>query len=305
MNQQIKSPLKSNRGAVLLITVVVMSLILLTIVAVGSHQISLLSKESYRLNEGLKYTVIMEEMGQIVANAYSEAQGGVASCPAGKTRVAMVAQSGATKQICLPNAGVVGQVCINREVTLGGAPEVYCLIPGTAAAPPGAPRPGIFFVTQNQESSTDSVFVLNIEKRESPSLFAKFFKSVFSNTAVAVPLGEPWRYSNNPAPPPATPYIDFPASPASIPDLAAVPATGSLESTGGAYSGGGNMEPWRPTPAWAGVNEIYIPDCSNQAQQRVGCMTCNAPGVTCVEFRMCPPSNLACTDPYVQRIAVF
>lgn len=304
MKKPIFNPFKNSRGAVLLITVVVISLILLTIVAIGSHQISLLSKESYRLNEGLKYTVIMEEMGQMVANAFFEAQGGVTSCPAGKTRVAMVAQSGSTKQICLPNAGVIGQVCINREVTLGGTPEVYCLIPGTAAAPPGAPRPGIFFVTESKSSASDSFFVFNVEQKEPQNFFSNVFKNVFSNFAFA--LGEPWRSSSTPAPPPATPYINFPTPPATVPDLAAVPATAGLENTGGAYIvGTANAETWRPTPSWTNTNEIYIPNCNNQAQQRAGCMVCNAPGVTCIEFRMCPPSDLACVTPYVQRIAVF
>lgn len=295
----------NEKGAVLLITVVVISMILITVAGVGAFKVSGLAKESYRLNESLNYLSIMEEMGQIIGSSFLEAQGGATACPAGKTRTALVAQSGDTKQICLPGAGIIGDICIDQEVAQGGVTERYCLIPGVVSG-----RAGVYFITDNKEKDA-GVFVFNIVKKEEKRNFVKLFNNLlFPSSAVAAPPpinvpSERWRFSHIPTPPPGEAYVQPPAPPPITPDLGAVTASPGEETSGGVYAGGGNMEPWRPTPAWAQVTEIRVPSCTSSSEQRFGCMTCNVNGVTCIEFRMCPPSNLGCTDPYVQRIAVY
>jgi hypothetical protein len=280
-------------------------MILITMAGVGAFRVSGLAKESYRLNESLNYLTIMEEMGQIIGGSFLEAQSGVTSCPAGKTRTALVSQSGATKQICLPGAGIIGDVCINQEVGQGGITERYCLIPGTVSG-----RAGIYFISDHKQKEPN-IFVFNVIKKERKINYVKLLNNLFfPQMAVAsYPVNLPnerWRFSVISGSPPPETYIQPPTSSLPVtPDLAPAGGGAGVESSGGTYAGGGNMEPWRPTPTWAQTTEIHVPACTTSSEERYGCMTCSSNGVSCIEFRMCPPSNLGCTDPYVQRIAIY
>jgi hypothetical protein len=97
-------------------------------------------------------------------------------------------------------------------------------------------------------------------------------------------------------------------------DITTVPASSSTEPatpSGTLNATYHSDEPWFPkadTTAWPASqkDEIRTPLCGVDAQYWLGCIRCNTDGVTCLEFKICPPGVAAgCSNPYVQRIAVW
>jgi type II secretory pathway pseudopilin PulG len=239
-----KNKIFSNeKGAVVISTLIIISVMIVIMVGIASVQILTIAKDSSRANEALEYLDIMEEMGQVVARARQLGKGvdnAIGTCPPGTTAFAPIV--GLT--LCLPGAGAVANVCISRT---------------------------------NRYSTGQNVCLEAV--------------TVVSSTAASAKANLP-----------------------TFPDVSGVPAAASTEP--GTPSVTLNTtyhsdEPWFPkadTTAWPAVqkNEIRTPLCGVDAQYWLGCIRCNTNGVTCLEFKICPPGVAAgCANPYVQRIAVW
>ncbi|MBY0316521.1 MAG: hypothetical protein K2Q26_13440 [Bdellovibrionales bacterium] len=284
---------KSNqKGAILLLTVVIISLVLITIAAVSSYKLTALAKQSARLNEALAYLTVMEEMGQVVAEAYYEAVP-PSTCLGGKTSFPIGGIS-----LCSPN-GAANGICITKEH--GGVNRTFCLQPGA---------PGAELVTRYTPETQPHLFFDVAEKKEwslanyvwEKLSLAKSFAD-YPDFPPWTPASDPWRGNVPHAGGGAdTQITETPA--VNIAGLPATPGGAGQQATSGAY-GGGSGEPWVPTPAWAASNEIFIPSCTADSQQRLGCMKCNVTGVRCIQFRLCLSGGGGCDNPLVQRIAIY
>lgn len=129
------APIKNSRGAVILSTLIVISLMVVIMIGVASIEVLQIAKDSARVNEAYRYLNVMEEMSQIVGRARilgkeSQTAGASIGCPTGTVRI----PSAGTPYVCLPDpdsdgdATVAGirEVCVVHTDYIG-ATETFCL----------------------------------------------------------------------------------------------------------------------------------------------------------------------------------
>ncbi len=251
-----KSILKNERGALTIVTIMLLSGLFIIMMGVAGVKLLEAAKKSSKMQEAYNYLIVMEEMGQTINRART----------VGRDAVDCYVNPAA------PTATVADGTC-----PAGSLPDTQATLTVTTRCPG---HPTIARQNRNQ-------YTLCIPDRDSDGLaeYSDFCVAIDSFNYCLTPtgLGRLDLGVEISAEPRPSPYVE-------------VAGAATQQTPGGVAVPQNNAELWSPTVAWASTNEVFTTDCgayglATSNRYWLGCQFCADPRNECWEMRMCRPST--------------
>jgi hypothetical protein len=291
---------KNQNGGVLLITLVIISGMIVTLMAIATLRLAELAKHAHRVNESFKYINIMEDMAQVIGRAGTLGAAvdnplTAVTCPQLSAGSAPVTIGG--KTFCLPGGSVAG-VCYDEDQNAGTTHDRYCLS-------------SLALITSNEDFEIDPLELVAKNDHFIDKFIFALADLLQIKDAHAAGCGSPdWSGPCFPTGGSTAATAPTPSQNLTAPTAyTAAPGGAATQQTDGTSEvTRNNMEPWSPTGlTWAHVNEVLTPTCTVANQYWLGCMRCTDANITCVQLTMCPASEPGCAlaRRYRQTIAIY
>ncbi|MCB9073668.1 MAG: hypothetical protein H6623_08595 [Bdellovibrionaceae bacterium] len=303
-----KTSISNEKGGVLLITLVIISISIVTMMTVATLQLAETARNASRVHESYKYMNVMESMSQTIGRARmlgkavddSTASGGSVTCTQLASGTTSTTVGG--KTLCLPAATVTG-ICIDWDNNSSTTNDIFCLQTLTVVAE----NKNVYFDPNKMIAEEKSFFWKTVHALNEMVSMAIAHATCSGMHQWNSPCVSP---SATDSTTPVTSYIVTQSVPPFFTSIPSGTAT-QITSGSGAATQRANMESWTPYGyTWTNTNEVYTPACTASNEYWLGCMSCDTainPTVTCIEMTMCPPSNSSCAaaDRYAQTIAIY